>query len=131
MEILPIHTENDYKIALCEVSAYFDSEPAPGTPDGDGFEVLLTLVETYETKHYPIDFPTPVEAIKFRMEQAGLSPKDLVPSIGRLNRVFEDTHPQAASDTQDPEAARKILDSCGKSDLSDVRGLDLVQYRRG
>ena len=45
MEIRPIHTDDDYKIALREVSAYFDSEPAPGTPDGDRFEVLLTLVE--------------------------------------------------------------------------------------
>lgn len=89
MEIRPIHTDDDYKIALREVSAYFDSEPAPGTPDGDRFEVLLTLVEAYETKHYPIDLPDPVEAIKFRMEQAGLSPKDLVPAIGRLNRVYE------------------------------------------
>jgi HTH-type transcriptional regulator/antitoxin HigA len=71
------------------VSAYFNNEPIPGTPDGDRFEVLLTLVEAYETKRYPIDLPDPIEAIKFRMEQAGLSPKDLVPAIGRLNRVYE------------------------------------------
>ena len=63
MEIRPIHTEDDYKTALREVSAYFDNEPAPDTPDGDRFEVLLTLVEAYETKHYPIDLPDPVEAI--------------------------------------------------------------------
>jgi len=89
MEIRPIHSEEDYKAALGEVSAYFDNEPIPGTPDGDRFEVLLTLVEAYETKRYPIDLPDPIEAIKFRMEQAGLSPKDLVPAIGRLNRVYE------------------------------------------
>lgn len=89
MEIRPIHSEDDYKAALREVSAYFDSEPAPGTPDGDRFEILLTLVEAYEAKHYPIDLPDPVEAIKFRMDQAGLTPKDLVPAIGRLNRVYE------------------------------------------
>jgi HTH-type transcriptional regulator/antitoxin HigA len=53
------------------------------------FEVLLTLVESYENKHFPIDLPDPVEAIKFRMEQSGLTPKDLVPMIGRLNRVYE------------------------------------------
>src|SRR5574337_553996 len=82
MGIHPIHTEADYKAALREVSAYFDNEPEPGTPDGDRFEVLLTLVEAYETKHYPIDLPDPVEAIKFRMEQAGLTPKDLVPIAG-------------------------------------------------
>jgi len=89
MEIRPIHTEDDYKAVLREVSAYFDNEPTPGTPDGDRFEVLLTLVEAYETKHCPIDLPDPIEAIKFRMEQASLSPKDLVPAIGRLNRVYE------------------------------------------
>lgn len=89
MEIRPIHSEEDYKAALGEVSAYFNNEPIPGTPDGDRFEVLLTLVEAYETKRYPIDLPDPIEAIKFRMEQAGLSPKDLVPAIGRLNRVYE------------------------------------------
>nr|AEI30497.1 transcriptional regulator XRE family [uncultured microorganism] len=89
MEIRPIHTKRDYKAALREVSAYFENEPAPGTPDGDRFEILLTLVEAYEAKHYPIDLPDPIEAIKFRMEQAGLSPKDLVPAIGRLNRVYE------------------------------------------
>jgi len=89
MDIRPIHTEDDYKSALRELSAYFDNEPEPGTSDGDRFEILLTLVEVYEAKHYPIDLPDPVEAIKFRMEQAGLSPKDLVPAIGRLNRVYE------------------------------------------
>ena len=89
MEIRPIHTEADYKAALREVSAYFENEPEPGTLDGDRFEVLLTLVEAYEAKHFPVDLPDPVEAIRFRMEQGGLSPKDLVPAIGRLNRVYE------------------------------------------
>ena len=89
MDIRPIHTDTDYRAALREVSTYFDSEPEPGTPDGDRFEVLLTLLEAYEAKHFPIDLPDPVEAIKFRMEQAGLAPKDLVPAIGRLNRVYE------------------------------------------
>lgn len=89
MEIRPIHTEEDYKVALREVSAYFDNEPVQGTPDGDRFEILLTLVEAYEARLYPIGLPDPVEAIKFRMDQAGLTPKDLVPAIGRLNRVYE------------------------------------------
>jgi HTH-type transcriptional regulator/antitoxin HigA len=89
MEIRPITTAEDYKAALREVSAYFDNEPTPGTPEGDRFEVLLTLVESYEARHYPIDLPDPVEAIKFRMDQAGLTPKDLMPCIGRLNRVYE------------------------------------------
>ena len=89
MEIRPIHTDDDYKDALSKVSAYFDNEPTPGTPEGDRFEVLLTLVEAYESKRFKIDLPDPIEAIKFRMDQAGLSPKDLVPAIGRLNRVYE------------------------------------------
>jgi HTH-type transcriptional regulator/antitoxin HigA len=89
MEVRPIHTKTDYQAALRDVSNYFDNEPKPGTPDGDRFEVLLTLIEAYEARHFPIDLPDPVEAIKFRMEQAGLTPKDLVPAIGRLNRVYE------------------------------------------
>jgi len=89
MEIRPIHTEDDYKAAMHEVSAYFENEPELGSHEGDHFEVLLTLVEVYEAKHFPIDLPDPVDAIKFRMEQSGLTPKDLVPMIGRLNRVYE------------------------------------------
>lgn len=89
MEIRPIHTNADYQAALREVSAYFDHEPEPGTDEGDRFDVLVTLIEAYEAKHFPIDLPDPVEAIKFRMEQGGLTPKDLVPAIGRLNRVYE------------------------------------------
>ena len=89
MDIRPIRTEEDYQAALREVSAYFDNEPAPGTTDGDRFEILLTLVEAYEAKHYPIDLPDPVEAIKFRMEQQGLAAKDLEPYIGSSGRVSE------------------------------------------
>ena len=89
MDIRPIKTGDDYKAALRDVSAFFDNEPVPGSAEGDRFEVLITLVEAYEAKHYPIDLPDPVEAIKYRMDQAGLTPKDLVPCIGRLNRVYE------------------------------------------
>jgi HTH-type transcriptional regulator/antitoxin HigA len=89
MDIHPLRSEKDYRAAMREVSAYFDDEPEPGSPEGDRFEILLTLVEAYEAKHFPVDLPDPVEAIKFRMEQAGLTPKDLQPMIGRLNRVYE------------------------------------------
>lgn len=89
MDIRPIRTEEDYQATLREVSAFFDNEPEPATPEGDRFEVLLTLLEVYEARHFPIDLADPVEAIKFRMEQSGLTPKDLVPAIGRLNRVYE------------------------------------------
>lgn len=89
MDIRPIRTDEDYRMALRELSVYFDNEPEPDTPDGDRFEVLLTLVEAYEGKHFPVDLPSPIEAIKFRMEQSGLTAKDLEPAIGRSNRVYE------------------------------------------
>ncbi|MDD5388495.1 MAG: transcriptional regulator [Gallionellaceae bacterium] len=89
MDIRPLHTEADYRAAMREISAFFDNEPEPGTPEGDRFDILLTLAEVYEAKHFPVDLPDPVEAIKFRMEQGGLTPKDLEPMIGRMNRVYE------------------------------------------
>ncbi|MBC7649407.1 MAG: transcriptional regulator [Vitreoscilla sp.] len=89
MEIRPIRTKSDYKAALKIVSALVDADPKRGTPDGDRLEVLGTLVEAYEAQHYPIALPDPIEAIKFRMEQQGLRPKDLTPMIGGLNRVYE------------------------------------------
>lgn len=89
MDIHPIRTEADYRAALAEVSAMFDRELEPGTPEGDRFDVLVTLIEAYERRHYPIGAPDPVDAIKFRMEQQGLTPADLQPMIGRLNRVYE------------------------------------------
>lgn len=88
-ELKPIRTDDDYQSALREVSVFFDAEPAPGTVAGDRFEILLMLVEAYEAKQYPIVPPDPIEAIKFRMEQAGLTPKDLEPMIGQRNRVYE------------------------------------------
>jgi HTH-type transcriptional regulator/antitoxin HigA len=89
MDIRPINTEEDYNAVMREISAYFENEPKLGTEEGNRFEILLTLVEAYEAKHFPIDLPDPIEAIKFRMEQSGLVAKDLVPMIGRLNRVYE------------------------------------------
>ena len=89
MKIRPIRTEDDYQLALREVSAYFDKEPEPGSPKGDRFEVMLALVEAYGRKHFPVDLTDPIRAIKFRMEQAGLTPKDLTSMIGRLKRAYE------------------------------------------
>lgn len=89
MDIRPIHTKADYKAALKMVSALVDADPKRGTPDGDHLEVLGALLVAYEAKHYPIELPDPIEAIKFRMEQQGLSAKDLQPMIGGLNRVYE------------------------------------------
>lgn len=89
MNIRPIRTDEDYREALNNVSALFDNEPDPGTPEGDYFEIMITLIEAYESKQFPVDLPNPIDAIKFRMEQSGLSASDLAPAIGRTNRVYE------------------------------------------
>jgi len=89
MEITPIRTDKDYRAALRVVSTLVDQDPSPDTPDGERLDVLSTLIEAFERKHHPIDLPDPVEAIKFRMDQAGLSVKDLEPMIGQPNRVYE------------------------------------------
>jgi HTH-type transcriptional regulator/antitoxin HigA len=89
MDIKPIRSKADYKRSLREISALMDSDPAPGTPSGDRLDVLTTLVQAYEAKHETMDAPDPVEAIKFRMEQSGLSVKDMEPIIGKSNRVYE------------------------------------------
>ncbi len=87
MNVAPIKTKRDYRRALEEIEALMDAKR--GTPEGDRLDVLVTLVEAWETKHYPIDLPDPVAAIKYHMEQQGLAPKDLVPYIGSRNRVYE------------------------------------------
>ena len=87
MEIKPIKTKADHRAALKEIEALMAAES--DTPEGERLDVLVTLVEAYEKKHYRFDLPDPVEAIKFRMEQKGMTPKDLVPMIGRINRVYE------------------------------------------
>jgi len=89
MEIKAIRTEADYLASLREVSALIDLDPAADSAEGERLDVLGTLVQAYEAKHYPVDPPDPIEAIKFRMDQAGMTVKDLVPYIGPLNRVYE------------------------------------------
>jgi len=86
MDIRPIRTKADYRRTLQEIETLMDA--ASNTAKGERLDVLVVLVEAYERKHYPLDLPDPVEAIKFRMEQMGLSPKDLEPMIGRRNRVY-------------------------------------------
>ena len=89
MEIRAIRTETDYLVALQEVSALIDLDPAADSLEGERLDVLGTLVQAYEVKHYPIDPPDPIDAIKFRMDQSGMTVKDLIPYIGPLNRVYE------------------------------------------
>jgi HTH-type transcriptional regulator / antitoxin HigA len=87
MNIRPIHNETIYVETLAEVERLFDSEP--GTPEGDRLEILVTLLEAYEKKHYPILPPDPVDAIEYWMESRGLSRRDLEPYIGARGRVAE------------------------------------------
>ena len=89
MDIRPIRTEADYRATLAQVSALLEADPEPGTPQGDRLDILVTLVQAWEARHFPIEAPDPVDAIKFRMEQGGLSVKDLEPIIGKPNRVYE------------------------------------------
>jgi HTH-type transcriptional regulator/antitoxin HigA len=90
-QLFPIRNQSDYEAALKQAEAFFDApqEPDPDSEEGAFFEALITLIEAYERKHYPITPPDPIDAIKFRMEQTGLHVKDLEPMIGRSNRVYE------------------------------------------
>ena len=89
MDIRPIHDESAYKAALKAISLLMEKDPEMGSLDGDRLDIMATLVQAYEAQNFPIDLPDPIEAIKFRMEQSGLGPKDLVPMIGQSNRVYE------------------------------------------
>lgn len=86
-EIKPIHGEEDYDNALAEVERLWGARS--GTPEGDRLDVLATLVDAYESAHHPIDPPDPIEAIKFRMEQQGLTRKDLEGILGTRTRIAE------------------------------------------
>ncbi|HYO15016.1 MAG TPA: transcriptional regulator [Thermoanaerobaculia bacterium] len=87
MEIKPIKTDEDYRATLREIESLMGAEA--GSPEGERLDVLVTLLSAYEQKHFPLDLPDPVEAIKFVMDQRGLTVKDLEPMIGRPNRVYE------------------------------------------
>jgi HTH-type transcriptional regulator/antitoxin HigA len=87
MEIKPIRNKRDYRGALKEIEGLMHAKR--NTPQGDRLDVLVALVEAWEAKHYPLDLPDPIEAIKYHMEQSGLRPHDLVPFIGGRNRVHE------------------------------------------
>jgi HTH-type transcriptional regulator/antitoxin HigA len=87
MDIKPIKTDEDYRAALVEIESLMSA--APESPDGERLDILVTLISAYEQQHFPMDLPDPVEAIKFVMDQRGLTVKDLEPMIGRSNRVYE------------------------------------------
>jgi HTH-type transcriptional regulator / antitoxin HigA len=87
VDIKPIRSEADHEAALAEIERLWGA-PA-GTPEGDRLDVLATLVDAYESEHYPIDPPDPIAAIEFRMEQQGLTRRDLEPMLGSRARVAE------------------------------------------
>ena len=89
MDIRPLRSEADYDWALKEIARYFEREPRRGTAEADRFDVLAALIEAYEAKHWPIAPPDPVDAIKFRMEQAGYKQGDLGRLIGSKSRASE------------------------------------------
>lgn len=90
MDIRPIKNEEDYEAYLREIESLMDAEI--DTPEGDRLDVLSTLVDVYEKKQFLFDMPDPIEALKFRMEQQNLKPKDLVPYIGQRSHVYEILH---------------------------------------
>jgi HTH-type transcriptional regulator/antitoxin HigA len=87
MDITPIKSHRDYRRVLREIEGLMKARR--NTPEGDRLDVLVTLVEAWERRHYRLDLPDPVEAIRYHMEQNGLQPRDLIPFIGGRNRVHE------------------------------------------
>ena len=87
MDVKPIKNESDYDAALVEIAALMDARAS--TPEGDRLDVLVTLVEAYEEKHWRVNPPDPIEAIKLRMQQRGLSRHDLERVLGSKSRVSE------------------------------------------
>jgi HTH-type transcriptional regulator / antitoxin HigA len=87
MDIAPLKTKQDYRRALKEIEGLMHAKR--NSPEGDRLDLLVTLVEAWEERHYPLDLPDPIEAIKYHMEQNGLAARDLIPFIGSRNRVHE------------------------------------------
>ncbi len=110
MDIRPIRTESDYNAALVEIEGLMDADP--NTPDGDKLDVLTTLVEAYEERHYPIGPPDPIEAILHQMESQGLTRRDLEAYLGSRARVSEILNRKRSMSL---EMIRKIQEGLGIS----------------
>ena len=89
MDIRPIRTEADYEAGLDEIARLMAQDPQLGTADGDRLDVLTTLIQAYEARHHPVLPPDPIEAIRFSMEQRGLTVADMRPYLGPPHRVYE------------------------------------------
>lgn len=83
----PIRTKGDYESALAQIEMLFAAEP--DTPEGDRLEILTTLVEIYENKHFALPLPNPIDALEYHMESRGLNRRDLEPYVGSRARVSE------------------------------------------
>jgi len=120
MEIKPIKTKADYRAALKEIETLMSARAAA---EGERLDVLVTLVEAYEKKHVRLDLPDAVEAIKFRMEQSGLMPKDLVPMIGQIRYTGRVAH-------QGVGEAAPGLDGDGVVSFADTETLYLLLQKQ-
>jgi HTH-type transcriptional regulator/antitoxin HigA len=87
--IRPLRSEADYDAALAEIERYFDSEPKPGTPEADHFDLLALVIEDYERKRWPIEPPNAIDAIRYRMETAGYTQADLGRLLGSRQRASD------------------------------------------
>lgn len=87
--IRPLRSESDYDAALEEIERYFDNEPKPGTPEGDRFDLLALVIEDYERRHWPIDPPDAVDAIRYRMETGEHTQADLGRLLGSRQRASD------------------------------------------
>lgn len=85
----PVLTEEDYEWALSEVEQYFDAEPGPESPEADRFNILVGLIEAYESRHWTIDLPDPIDAIASVMADRGYTKKDLAHILGSASRASE------------------------------------------
>jgi HTH-type transcriptional regulator/antitoxin HigA len=87
--VRPIRSEAEYEAALDEIESYFDKQPEPGTPAGDRFDLLALVIEDYERKHWPVEAPDPVEAIRYRMQTGGFTQTDLGRLFGSRQRASD------------------------------------------
>jgi HTH-type transcriptional regulator / antitoxin HigA len=87
--IRPLRSEADYDAALEEIEGYFETEPKPSTPEADRFDLLALIIEDYERKHWPIEPPEPIDAIRYRMETGGYTQADLGRLLGSRQRASD------------------------------------------
>jgi HTH-type transcriptional regulator / antitoxin HigA len=125
MDIRPIRTNADYERIFTEIEALWDAKA--GTPENDRLEVLVTLVEAYEEKHFPMDPPDPIEAILFRLDQQGLDASALVGVIGSRSRVHEVLNRKRALSL---EMIRRLHDQFGIPAEVLIRPIHATRRRR-